>query len=186
MNKSVTRDIDVETFAFGNTNSIKALTPNGPGEEISARSYLRFIQLFIRKMGGVVDQADLEAEIEKHFGGIWGPDDKRPLRIGGKHPRPKWKNTLDWAKVMARQEDPPIMSRTQRQKYGRLSVLVLIDDATDPEWLAWVQHKTKQNFRKKCDGCNRWVRLSAAKCPFCGEAFPAPAARKHKLPREKK
>jgi len=186
MNKSVTRDIDVETFAFGNTNSIKALTPNGPGEEISARSYLRFIQLFIRKKGGVVDQADLEAEIEKHFGGIWGPDDLRPIRSVGGHTRPKWKNTLDWAKVMARTEDPPILARTRRQKSGKFTVLVLIDDTTDPEWLAWVQHRTKQNFRKKCDGCNRWVRLSADSCEFCGEEFPVPSTRKHKLPREKK
>lgn len=183
---SKTRDIEVETFAFGNSNSIQALTPNGPDEEISARSYLRFIQLLVRTKGGVVDQADLEAEIEKHFSDIWGPDDLRPLRSVGGRTRPKWKNTLDWAKVMARQEDPPILSRTQRRKTGNFSVLVLIDDATDPEWVAWVQRKTKQNFRKKCAGCNRWVRLSAESCEFCGKGFPVPSSRKHKLPREKK
>jgi hypothetical protein len=131
-----TRDIDVETFVFGNTKSIKALTPNGPGEEISPVSYLRFLQRYVRKMGGVVDQADLEAEIERHFGEIWGPEDIRPLRIAGKHARPKWKNSLDWAKVMARSEEPPILSRTQRRKTGRFTVLVLIDKNTDPEWLA--------------------------------------------------
>lgn len=183
MNKGVTRDIDVETFAFGNTNSIKALTPNGPGEEISPRSYLRFLQLYVRKMGGVVDQADLEAEIVKHFGDIWGPDDLRLIRSVGGHRRPKWKNMLDWAKVMARTEDPPILARTQRRKSGTLRFLVLIDAATDPEWLEWVQRKTKHNFRKKCDGCNRWGRLSAEVCEFCGENFPVPSTRKHKLPR---
>lgn len=135
---SKTRDIDVETFAFGNKRSIKALTPNGPGEEISPRSYLRFIQLYVRKMGGVVDQADLEAEIVKHFGGIWGPDDLRPLRIAGKTARLKWKNSLDWAKVMARKANPPILGRTQKRKSGNFSVLVLVDENTDPEWLTWV------------------------------------------------
>jgi hypothetical protein len=183
---STSRDIDIETFAFGNTRSIRALTPNGPGEEISPMSYLRFIQHYVRKMGGVVEQADLEAEIEKHFGGIWGPDDLRPLRIGGRYPRPKWKNSLDWAKVMARKEDPPILARTTRRKGRRFTVLVLITNDTDPEWVEWVQHKTKNKFRKKCDRCYRWVSLSAEACGFCGNEFPAPSERKHKLPREKK
>ena len=140
MSKNKTRDINVETFAFGNTKSIKALTPNGPGEEISPRSYLRFIQLYVRKKGGVVDQADLEIEIERHFGGIWGPDDLRPIRSVGGHTRPKWKNSLDWAKVMARHEDPPILARTQWLKTGKFTALVLIDKTTDPEWLEWVQN----------------------------------------------
>lgn len=186
MSKTVTRDVDVETFAFGNSRSIKAMTPNGPSEEISPQSYLRFIQLFVRKMGGVVDQSDLEEEIVKHFGGIWGPDDLRPIIGVGGRSRPKWKNSLDWAKVMARKEDPPIFARTQRRKSGTLRFLVLIDASTDPEWLEWVCHgKAKQNFKKRCNRCNRWLSSSTQACPVCGEVFTT-SARKHKLPRAKK
>jgi hypothetical protein len=186
MSKSNFRDIDVETFAFGNTRSIRALTPNGPGEEISPQSYLRFLQVYVQRRGGVVDQDDLEAEIEKHFGGIWGPDDLRPLRIGGRHPRPKWKNSLDWAKVMARKLDPPILSRSARRQGKKFTLIVLISPTADPEMVAWVQRTPKKKFRKKCPGCRRWVRLSALVCPFCGSVFPHTSARKHKLPRERK
>jgi hypothetical protein len=111
-----------------------------------------------------------------------GPDDLRPIRTAGRHPRPKWKNSLDWAKVMARKEDPPILARTRRWKGGKLAVLVLVDHSTDPEWLAWVQRTPKNKFRKKCRRCRRWVRLSAKACPMCFREFPTASARRHKLP----
>jgi len=178
-----TREIDVEQFVFGNAKSIRALTPNGPDEEISPLSYLRFLQLYVHKMGGVVDQVDLEAEIEKHFGAIWGPEDVRPIQVFGEYSRPKWKNSLDWAKVMARKQTPQILSRTQKRKTGKLSVLVLIGSDTDPEWLEFVQKKVKRHFKKKCRSCKRWVGLSAKACPNCQHVFPAASARKHKLPK---
>lgn len=133
------RELDVKQFVFGSAKSVNALTPNGLDEVISPLSYLLFLQLYVRKMGGVVNQADLEAEIKKHFGPVWGPQDLRPIRVAGKYARPKWMNSLDWAKLMARKLAPQILSR----KTGKLTVLVLIGPDTDPEWLEFVQTEAK-------------------------------------------
>jgi hypothetical protein len=173
-----TRDIDIEKFVFGDEESISHLTPNGPDEEISPRSYLRFMQRYLTVMGGFLDQSDLDWEIERHFEKIWGPADRRLI-----HGRPKWKNSLDWAKVMGRKLTPPILSRTKKLSKGKFTAIVLITPETDPEWLEFVTEiKPRKGFKKKCKQCQNKVSLSTKRCRLCGYEFPAVAARKHKLP----
>src|SRR5437588_2495945 len=90
-----------ETFILNNARSVKRLSKNVRGEENSARSYFWFLHELLPSVGGVIEHTDLEAAVLKHYGPGFGPDD---LRLVGKgHFRqPKWKNSLAWAKVMAR------------------------------------------------------------------------------------
>lgn len=159
---------------------VEASDINQLGEEFSARSYLNFMLEFIRSKGGVVDQADLFAEIRERFGPYWGPNDLRLLKK-----RPKWMNTVDWAKVGGRKLKEPILSRTVRRQGKKLTILVLETPETDPEWLEWVKDRIpKKHFRKRCPQCKRRkIRLAAAICPRCKYVFPPKARRKHELPR---
>ena len=90
-----------ETFILNNVRSVKLLSKNVRGEENSARSYFWFLHELLASVGGVIEQADLEAAVLKHYGPGFGPDDLRMMGKGLFH-QPKWKNSLAWAKVMAR------------------------------------------------------------------------------------
>ena len=90
-----------ETFILNDARSVKRLSQNVRGEENSARSYFWFLHALLPSVGGVIEQADLEAAVLKHYGPGFGPDDRRTVGKG-RFRQPKWKNSLAWAKVMAR------------------------------------------------------------------------------------
>ena len=153
---------------------------NRAGEEVSTSSYLDFLVALVHKMGGVLDEADLLGEIRVKFGPYWGPSDLRLIKG-----RPKWMNAVDWAKVMARKREMPILCRTVRRQRKKFTVLVLDDPSTDPEWLEWVKNRpVKKSFRKRCPKCRRRkIPLGREICPRCKKAFPKPSIRIHIKPK---
>ena len=154
---------------------------NRAGEEVSSSSYLEFLEALVHKMGGVLDEADLLGEIRVKFGPYWGPSDLR--LING---RPKWMNAVDWAKVMARKLETPILSRTVRLKNNKkFTVLVVDDHSIDPEWLEWVKDRqVKVNFRKSCPKCGtNDLSLNSENCPRCGNEFRWKSIRIHRKPK---
>jgi hypothetical protein len=57
-----------ETFILNNARSVKRLSQNVRGEENSARSYFWFLHALLPSVGGVIEQAELEAAVLKHYG----------------------------------------------------------------------------------------------------------------------
>jgi len=149
---------------------------NGKGEEVSARTLKEYLERFVLDAGGVVSQAELERAIARDFHGIFGPEDRRPH---GKSNRPKWLNTLDWAKVMARRLRPPILNRSRREDGKRVVYLVRCAKPTPTKWVRWVKAKAvKRNYRKRCEECGRYSPLAAKTCQNCPARFPEPSRRR--------
>jgi hypothetical protein len=181
-----------ETFILNNTRSVRRLSKNVRGEENSARSYLCFLLALPRLVGGVIEQADLEAAVLKHYGPGFGPDDLRMVGKG-RFRQPKWKNSLAWAKVMARPREADeggdlarrIVQRSRRERGVKKTYLVLLDPAvTDQEWIDWALGRKTGPMRepqRRCPKCGHRQPLRFSSCCRCQRPFPK-AERKHKVP----
>jgi len=179
----------VESFTLGDSASIESLRPNQKGEVISPRSSLLILHAFLAEKGGMAYRADLEAELTWHFSGVWGPDDLRPHKATG---RPRWLNSLDWAKAEAGKGRttntgwkllPRILNRHGRKNGKPFTILALDVPGVDPATMDWLKAKplSKAGFKKNCGNCRRKNPLAAKSCGRCGKAFPVPANRTHKL-----
>jgi hypothetical protein len=181
-----------ETFILNNARSVRRLSKNVRGEENSARSYFWFLHALLPSVGGVIEQADLEAAVLKHYGPGFGPDDLRMVGKGGFR-QPKWKNSLAWAKVMARRrwEDEggnltrQIVQRSRQEAGVKKTYLVLIDPTvTDQHWMDWAVGRKADpmgQVLRRCPKCGHRQPLRWAECENCKRPFPT-AERKHKVP----
>ena len=95
----------IETFLVNDGRSIRRLSKDRPNEENSAPAFCKTLVELLKRNGGVMTQQEIEAAFLKNYGKTFGPDDLRPIPVAktGKT-RPKWKNTLDWAKVLGRKK----------------------------------------------------------------------------------
>src|SRR5262245_57030042 len=90
----------MNTFVIGDKRTLKGLHRNHIGEETSARSYLAFIVKLLEKKGGVMLKERLYDAILDHYGPSFGPNDRRPMKVGFGGTIPKWHNQVAWALVM--------------------------------------------------------------------------------------
>jgi hypothetical protein len=181
-----------ETFILNNIRSVKRLSKNVRGEENSPRSYFWFLHALLQSVGGVIEQADLEAAVLKHYGPGFGPDDLRMMGKGRLR-QPKWKNSLALAKVMARRRwqdesgnlTSQIVQRSRQEAGVKKTYIVLIDATiTDPEWIEWVLGRKAQpmgQVLRRCPKCGNRQPLRWTECEKCKRPFPK-AERKHKVP----
>jgi hypothetical protein len=181
-----------ETFILNNTRSVKRLSKNVRGEENSARSFFWFLHALLASVGGVIEQADLEAAVWNHYDPGFGPDDMRMVGRGSCR-QPKWKNSLAWAKVMARRrcQDASgnltcqIVQRSRQEAGVKKTYIVLIDSTiTDPEWIEWVLGRKAARLaqpQRRCPKCGNCQPLRFWYCCRCQRPFPK-AERKHKVP----
>lgn len=180
---------EVESFTLGDLASIESMSRNKTGEVVSPRSYLLIMHACLAEKGGVMDQAELEADLIWHFSGVWGPDD---LRLHEATRRPRWLNYLDWAKVeggkgRTRTAEgkllPRILNRHGRKNGQPFTILALDVPGVDPAVMAWLRAKPlpKAGFKKNCVRCRRNNPLAAKSCERCGSLFPKQASRTHKL-----
>jgi hypothetical protein len=181
-----------ETFILNNSRSVKRLSKNAQGEENSPRSYFWFLHELLPSVGGVIEQADLERAVLKHYSPSFGPDD---LRIIGKarFRQPKWKNSLAWAKVMVRRAwkddagniTPRILQRSCQEKGVKKTYLVLIDpNVTPQDWIDWVLQRKRRRMStpmRRCRNCGTNQPLNNIECCRCKRPFYK-AERKHKIP----
>ncbi len=174
-----------ETFLMDDGRSIRHLSQDRAQEENSAPAYCAFLVKQLRKHGGVMTQQQIETAIEKNYGSTFGPDDLRPVRIGrNRVTRPKWKNTLDLAKVLGRKEGL-LVTRSKQIDKKKVTYVVLLDpNVTPQEWIEWAndKNKSRNHFKKRCPQCNSYVPLNGKKC-VCGHAFPPKSDRIHRLPK---
>jgi hypothetical protein len=135
-----------EFFKLHDRRSIKKLHVNVRGEENSPRSYLQFI-LALLKMNPVITQAQLETELLEHFKPSFGPEDVRIMKVGKRGKQPKWKNSLAWAKVVARKQ-----KTIAWRKRGKVSYIVSLLPAQDKEhrrFKTWAKGRKVKKMKKK-------------------------------------
>lgn len=166
-----------ETFILNDRRSIKHLSRNEEGTETDAPSYLAFMLKLLELNEGWITQPDLEQAMIRNYGASWGPDDLRPVRVGNVTERPKWKNALDWAKVLGFKKE-----QIATRKLKGVSIIVSLEHA-DQALVAWALAKRYRNrFRKLCPDCRRKLLISDTLC-ICGFEFPPPNRRARKVPR---
>ena len=177
-------DRHTETFRMDDGRSYRKLSKNGTDEENSARSYRIFMIEQLKKNDGVMEQSQLEAAVLRNYGHTFGPADRRTVRCFGTT-RPKWKNTLDWAKAAAcRMGQVATRSKTEDKVKKTYIVLLEPEDFTPNEWVEWATAKRKRSrFNKNCVQCGtKQIPLAAKKCPTCGRMFPLKKARIDRIP----
>src|ERR1043166_5192218 len=79
----------------------KKIRRNRKGEEIGTVQLRIFLLWHLEQCGGWTTGDKLEAAVWATFGKMFGPDDLKLMRVGRHSKRPKWKNSLDWAKAQA-------------------------------------------------------------------------------------
>jgi len=177
-------DPQPETFRMDDGRSYKKLSKNGINEENSARSYRIFMIEQLKKHGGVMEQSQLEAAVLRNYGHTFGPADRRKVQCFGTT-RPKWKNTIDWAKAAAcRMGQVATRSRTEDKVKKTYIVLLEPEGFAPDEWVTWALQKRKKiQFTKKCPKCNtNRLPLAEKVCPTCGYRFPPPSERRDRIP----
>lgn len=177
-------DPNSETFRMDDGRSYRKLSKNGANEENSARSYRIFMIEQLKKHGGVMEQKDLEEAVLRNYGHTFGPADKRQIHSFGK-PRPKWKNTIDWAKAAACRLGQ-VATRSKTENKVKKTYIVLLDPAgiAPDEWVTWALQKPRKNrFTKNCPECGtKRLPLAEKVCPSCGYRFPPPSDRRERIP----
>lgn len=170
----------METFRMDDRRSTRHLSQNKKGEENSARSYRAFMLAQLRKHNGVMISEELEEAVFRNYGDTFGPDDLRLVKK-----RPKWKNTLDWAKAVGARKGE-VATRSCQENKKKVTYIVLLDDEiTDTDWIRWAKGKTtKKSFKKRCKKCLKYSSLSVKVCRFCGTEFPPRNRRVDRLPKE--
>jgi hypothetical protein len=135
-----------EFFKLHDRRSIKKLHVNLRGEENSPRSYLQFM-LALLNLNPVITQAELETELLEHFSSSFGPEDVRKMKVGKRGKQPKWKNSLAWAKVVARKQ-----KTIAWRKRGKVTYIVSLSPAQNKEhrrFRVWAKRRTVKKMKKK-------------------------------------
>ncbi len=141
-------------------------------EEVSARTYYRYLLWFLERHRGHCTEADLEQAVMEYFGSHWTRADKQLINVGQHGTQPKWRNQLAWAKVLAGKRHQLFHTTVGKGK-ARQTILLA-------GWLvgladAAAKRRSGQCMQKKCAGCGAYWPLSAIGCEECGRAFPAPS-----------
>lgn len=137
--------------------------------EIASAEYLAFIteQLSKTEEGVMLSSEILEA-IEQHYAHQFTEADHRPMNLPNGTTRPKWMNTVDWAKATGTKQGKLATITHKKRRW-----IVLIE-AADDRWLELAsKQKKKSHFKKKCPCCDKYRPLSEVNCDVCGNPFPA-------------
>lgn len=157
-----------ETFVFENVQSIENLSQNLRGQETSGRSYVQLLMLTLLNNGGVVTNKQLEQAVLRNFGSSFGPDDKRMIRVGRKGYRmTKWRNTLAWAKVMAKKKNLIAWRQMQRNGVKKKYIVMLAYNDQHRQFIDWAIERRSKPMGK--------IRLRRK-----------PALKRHKIPERKR
>jgi len=181
------------TFVIGDKRTLEGLHQNQSGEETSARSYLAFIVKLLESKRGVLRREQVYDAILAHYGPSFGPDDRRPMKVGFGSTIPKWRNQVAWALVMGQRaygDRKPLF----KVKKGRFpsgcksaTLVILLDPKiTPPNYLAWALEapkRKKRGFLKRCPKCRKKQAIAARVCVRCRKPFPVPTRKIDKLPR---
>jgi hypothetical protein len=171
---------ELEIYDLSDPESWQKMHRPKPNQEISAASYSALLLRVLEEHKGWICNEDFLAIVEEIFGPIFSEADKRNMRG-----RPKWMNTVDWAKATLTSAGV-IYTRSRQSKGKRQSFIVL---ASHVDFVSWVVSKRQQSgFTKRCLNCNGRRPLGEIVCGErakggCGHKFPAPNKRVHRLPR---
>lgn len=142
------------------------------GEEVSSISFRRVV-LALALEHGVITNEQVEAVIAQRFGHLFSPDDLRLL-----NGRPKWKNTLDWAKAtLAGQGLVATLPTKVGKKKQKLIVLIRHPNVPNDVLRLALSKKPTKNFRKQCRECGSYSPMANEYCRRCEAKFPVPSRR---------
>ena len=140
-------------------------------EEVSVRTYYRYLLWYLEKHRGHCTEADLERAIKEDFGPHWTRADKQLIKVGEHAEQPKWRNQLAWAKVLAGKRHELFQTKVGKGKAKQTILLAgwLVGLAGDA-----ASRRSGQCMQKKCGQCETYSPLSAIWCEQCGKLFPLP------------
>ena len=179
MNKHLKQSHKYETYDLSDPKTWQEMHRPNANQEISAASYRELLLRVLDDHRGWIRYGEVLSMVKKMFGPVFGKADKRIVRG-----RPKWMNTVDWAKASLTSADM-IRTRSRQRNNKNESYIVLLSHA---ELIEWVVSKTQPaGFTKRCLKCDGKRPLAEAYCGErakggCRHVFPLPKERVDRLP----